>query len=166
MPVDFPSTTLLSSLAGFAYFGLIMAFVLMVIMKRRPVGVTLSWLLLLIGLPVVGILLFLMFGHQRLGSKRLVRADTLNPGYNDWHAHLRKILPEQTPPPCGSHNRVYNLTEHTTNIPALSDALTLTPAAFRRKASGPRRKLLLPTASSSIRQATPRLAAASSAAMI
>ncbi|WP_281646703.1 cardiolipin synthase [Parendozoicomonas sp. Alg238-R29] len=115
------SLALLSSFAGFGYIVLITVFVLVIIMKRRPVGVSLSWLLLLFVLPVAGIVLFLMFGTRRLGSKRLRRAETYAPTYNEWFNHLKQVLfPEprnilEKP----KHNRVYNLTEHTTRIPAL-----------------------------------------------
>ena len=118
---DVNQFSLTSTLAGFAYIGLIISFVLIVIMRRRPVGVSLSWLLLLFVLPVAGIILFLMFGTQRLGSKRLRRAEALAPTYSDWMRHLRQVLSLQHSQSEAStlrQNRVYSLAEHTTRIPA------------------------------------------------
>lgn len=44
-----------------------------VIMRRRPVGVTLAWLVLLLLLPVVSVFLYALVGEVRLGSRRLRR---------------------------------------------------------------------------------------------
>ncbi len=135
MNVESASLALLSTIAGVGYFALIIAFVLIIIKKRRPVGVSLSWLLLLFALPVAGIILFLMFGTQRLGSQRLKRAESLAPSYREWFKHFKQLLfSEQaleeggsyTRPTSSRHNRVYSLTEHTTRIPALpGNSLTL-----------------------------------------
>ena len=115
--------SLVSSLTGAAYFFLTIIFVLIVIMRRRPVGVSLSWLLLLFILPGAGIVLFLMFGNKRLGTKRLRRADALAPTYSDWIRHMRQLLAQDK---TRSHlaalqsNRVYSFAEHTARIPATS----------------------------------------------
>ncbi|MTI14442.1 cardiolipin synthase [Sansalvadorimonas verongulae] len=123
MPSEPTSLALLSTFAGIGYIAMIAAFILVIVMKRRPVGVSLSWLLLLFVLPVGGIVLFLMFGTHRLGNKRVKRAEAFAPTYNEWFNHLKQVLfpdPEkllERP----RHNRVYNLTEHTTRIPALPE---------------------------------------------
>jgi len=115
--------SLVSRITGVAYGLAIAAFLLIVIMRRRPVGVTLSWLLLLFALPGVGVVLFLMFGNQRLGSKRLRRVRALTPSYEEWVAHLRQVVPPETFKESGirstEHNRVYNLVEHSSPIPAI-----------------------------------------------
>ena len=110
---------IISTLAGITYFLITVGFAITVIMKRRPVGVTLSWLLLLVLLPVAGIALFLMFGTRRLGSKRLRRAEEMAPTYSEWFQHLQQVLESQKSPPSGSHNRVYRLTQNTLRIPAI-----------------------------------------------
>ena len=115
-----------STLAGIAYFMVTVGFAITIIMKRRTVGITLSWLLLLFLLPVAGIGLFLMFGTRRLGSKRLRRAEAMAPTYSDWLNHLREILRAQEDQPSDKHNRVYQLTQNTLRIPAIQgNALSL-----------------------------------------
>lgn len=42
-----------------------------VIMRRRPTGVTLAWLVLLVLLPVLSIFLYVLIGEVRLGSRRI-----------------------------------------------------------------------------------------------
>ena len=121
MNLELSSLALLSTIAGLGYFAMIAAFVLIIVMKRRPVGVSLSWLLLLFVLPVAGIVLFLMFGTRRLGNKRLKRAEAFAPTYNEWLNHLKQVLfpNPQNRQERPRHNRVYSLMEHTTRIPAL-----------------------------------------------
>ncbi|CAM3601438.1 cardiolipin synthase [Parendozoicomonas haliclonae] len=119
---DSDQFSLISALAGTAYIALIILFILIIIMRRRPVGVSLSWLLLLFALPVAGIILFLMFGTRRLGTKRLRRAEELAPSYAEWIQHLQQVLtPDLRDGQENTHhlNRIYNLTEHTTRIPAI-----------------------------------------------
>ena len=115
--------SLLSRITGLGYGAAIVLFVLLVIIRRRPVGVTLSWLLLLFMLPGVGVALFLMFGTQRLGSKRLRRVQALTPAYEEWAAHLRQIVHPRTAEAgynqLPEHNRVYNLAQHSSPIPAI-----------------------------------------------
>ena len=117
------SLLLISTLAGWAYFFLTIIFILIVIMRRRPVGVSLSWLLLLFILPGAGIVLFLLFGNKRLGTKRLRRVQALAPTYLDWIHHMRQLLAQdKTRTQLGAlqSNRVYSFAEHTGRIPATS----------------------------------------------
>ncbi len=55
-----------------------------VLMRRLPVGVTLSWLLLVLGFPVGGPLLYLLFGELRLGDRRARRAAMLHQPFLNW----------------------------------------------------------------------------------
>ncbi len=115
------SFSILSSLAGGAYFVLTIAFALIVIMRRRPVGVSLSWLLLLFVLPGAGIILFLMFGNKRLGNKRLKRTEALAPTHSDWIRHMRQVLAEDSTRAdlqALQSSRVFNLAEYTGRVPA------------------------------------------------
>lgn len=51
--------------------------VIRVLMRRLPVGESLSWVLVAAGFPVAGPLLYLMFGELRLGSRRAARFSAL-----------------------------------------------------------------------------------------
>ncbi|OQX39791.1 MAG: cardiolipin synthase [Oceanospirillales bacterium LUC14_002_19_P2] len=108
-----------SLLAGGAYLALIIGFALTIMFQRRPVGVSLAWLVLLFALPLAGIILFLMFGTRRLGTKRVKRAEALYPTYEQWSRHLKEVICLQDTTSPHRHNRVYNLAEKAMNIPAL-----------------------------------------------
>ncbi|MBX3420246.1 MAG: cardiolipin synthase [Pirellulaceae bacterium] len=49
-----------------------------VIMSRRAVGETLAWIMLVLGLPVVGWVMYLLVGELRLGSARAKRIQRLS----------------------------------------------------------------------------------------
>ncbi len=108
-----------SVLAGIGYFGVIFWFALMLIMKRRPVGSTLAWLLLLFAVPVAGVIVYLAFGTRRLGTKRLQRAQALAPTYEEWHQHMQDAVCGLNGCPSRRHNRIYNLAERSMSVPAL-----------------------------------------------
>ena len=82
----------ISWLLGLLYIGAIISFVVVVIMTRRPVGVSLAWLVLIFALPFAGFVLYLMFGSPRLGSRRLKRIRALYPDYSQWHRHLCNVV--------------------------------------------------------------------------
>ena len=82
----------ISWLLGSLYVGAIISFVVVVIMTRRPVGVSLAWLVLIFALPFAGFFLYLMFGSPRLGSRRMRRMKDLYPDYSQWHQHLSKVV--------------------------------------------------------------------------
>lgn len=60
-----------------------------VIMRRRPVGVSLAWLAIILIFPWVGTPIYLMFGELRLGRKRAIRAESIHGPYLRWLDRLR-----------------------------------------------------------------------------
>ena len=50
-----------------------LSFVGVVLLRRRPSSQTLAWILLIVGLPLVGTLLYLMMGEIKMGSRRIRR---------------------------------------------------------------------------------------------
>ena len=73
-----PQMTLLDvlyNLFGFMVFGfyalLVVGIVLRVIMKRRPIGVSLAWLALILAIPVVGVSAYLILGEVNWGVAEL-----------------------------------------------------------------------------------------------
>jgi cardiolipin synthase len=61
-----------------------------VIMRRRPVGVSLAWLSVVLLIPFAGAAIYLLFGELRLGSRRAARAARIHAPYMDWLQDLRK----------------------------------------------------------------------------
>jgi cardiolipin synthase len=60
-----------------------------VIMRRRPVGVSLSWLFVIMLLPFAGAFIYLILGELRLGKKRSARLNELEEPYDAWRKDLR-----------------------------------------------------------------------------
>ena len=61
-----------------------------IIMKRRPVGVALAWLILIFALPFAGAVMYLLVGERHLGKQRVARIAALEFNYGKW----RDILPQ------------------------------------------------------------------------
>lgn len=61
-----------------------------VIMRRRPVGVALAWIMLIAVVPFAGAAIYLTFGELRLGNRRARRAATIHDLYEEWLENLRR----------------------------------------------------------------------------
>lgn len=79
----------LPTLAGWAYFALVTAFVLVALFRRRETASALGWSLALVFLPGLGIVLFLLFGVNRL-PRRLRRK-------RDHHEAYRRRVSQAVP---------------------------------------------------------------------
>lgn len=102
------------------YFLLIIIFAIAIIMQRRPVGVSLAWLLLLIMVPLFGMIAYLILGNQILGSRRLRHARSLYPGYHQWRVLLSRLFVDNWQGnPLIRESRLYHFIENSMGIPAL-----------------------------------------------
>lgn len=59
-----------------------------VIMRRRPVGVSLAWLFVILVFPFAGAFAYLLLGELRLGRQRSERLRALQAPYDEWLAGL------------------------------------------------------------------------------
>jgi cardiolipin synthase len=91
-----------------------------VIMRRRPVGVTLAWLTIVLIFPFGGAIIYLTFGETRLGTRRAERAALVHEPYLEWLANLKtrthidwSHLGQECEP-------LAKLTDATVGIPAMS----------------------------------------------
>ena len=82
----------LVSLGLVVYGAALLALSLRILMKRRPIGGTLAWLLFVYTLPVLGIFFYLLFGERYLGRLRAERAKRQFQFYSLW---LQRILKTQ-----------------------------------------------------------------------
>ena len=62
---------LFAMLMFISYLALMVVIVVRVVMTRRAIGVSLSWLILIFTIPFLGVSLYLLFGEVRLGRKRV-----------------------------------------------------------------------------------------------
>ena len=76
--------SLISFLIMAAHLSIIIGLYIRVVMRRRPVGVSLSWLILIFILPFAGAILYFLIGEQRLGRQRANRARELLGPYEAW----------------------------------------------------------------------------------
>ncbi|GAA4497750.1 cardiolipin synthase [Pseudaeromonas paramecii] len=81
------------------YLALMVGISVRVVMKRRPIGVSLAWLFLIYILPGLGIVGYLLFGEIRLGRKRVERAKAMYSPYARWIRELvRQFAQPQAEP--------------------------------------------------------------------
>src|SRR5262245_44896439 len=61
-------------------------FSIRVIMRRRPIGLSLAWLLIILLFPIVGTVVYLLLGENRLGRSRARWATQMRKHYAPWIA--------------------------------------------------------------------------------
>lgn len=66
----------------------IISVTLRLLVKKQSSSATLSWLMLIYLVPVIGVLAYLIFGEIKLGSTRADAFRRLHPKYRAWLAHL------------------------------------------------------------------------------
>lgn len=76
-----PPVTLTTSLLVALHALVIAGYGLRVISRRRPVGVSLAWLVVIVVVPYLGAVVYQLFGERRLGERRVQRMRWLLPRY-------------------------------------------------------------------------------------
>jgi cardiolipin synthase len=66
------------------YFSLLLLTSLRVILKRKPIGVSLAWLFLINALPLLGMLGYFVFGELHLGQNRQKRREQIGEHFQNW----------------------------------------------------------------------------------
>jgi cardiolipin synthase A/B len=91
-----------------------------VIMRRRPVPVTLAWLILLLfPLPFVGVAIYAIVGEVRLGSRRLRLYREMTDGFGErammlWRGRTHELGPEYEP-----YHQITNVATAVADMPPL-----------------------------------------------
>ena len=80
------------------YCVLVVGIVIRVVMKRRPIGVSLAWLAAIFAIPILGVTIYLLFGEVHLGRKRVERARAMYEPYANWIKDLVRQFPSQPVP--------------------------------------------------------------------
>jgi cardiolipin synthase len=78
----------LAAIAVVVHWTAVLGFSARVIMRRRPVGVLLAWIALILSVPVLGILLYLFVGENRISRAYLRRGQALQMQYQQWKKSL------------------------------------------------------------------------------
>lgn len=70
------------------HWGLIIGFTVRVIMRRRPVGVSLAWIAIIFSVPLLGVLTYLAIGENRISEQYVRRARAIRAEYVQWQKSL------------------------------------------------------------------------------
>ncbi|AKC60586.1 cardiolipin synthase [Blochmannia endosymbiont of Camponotus (Colobopsis) obliquus] len=73
----------------FSYWLLIVSITLRILMKRRAVNSAISWLLIIYTIPVVGIIIYLLFGELNVGIQRAKRSKIIPRIITTWINKLK-----------------------------------------------------------------------------
>jgi cardiolipin synthase len=73
-----------------AHWLIILGLSLRVIVRRRPVGVSLAWLAVIFSIPFAGAAIYLLFGETRLGKARRRRIAALHDEVQPWQEAIRQ----------------------------------------------------------------------------
>lgn len=63
------------------------------VFKKRPYGVTIAWLIVILLLPFIGAIFYLLFGENRISDKRAERAQKTLDHYQNWLQSLSDRSP-------------------------------------------------------------------------
>ncbi len=110
----------------FLYWLIIAAITARIIIKRRSVGVSFAWMMVIYVVPIVGIAAYFLFGELNLGQKRAQRAKEMYHPYGQWFDRLY-ASEQYTPHQLSDYAKTINsLCEKRLGIPSLSgNQLTL-----------------------------------------
>ncbi len=112
----------LLTIAGvFLYWLFIAGITVRVVVKRRAIGVSLAWLMIIYIVPLGGAFAYLLFGELNLGKKRAERAQAMFTPYEKWFSNLYKV--RQYAPHVSSlyGQSISAICEKQIGIPALAD---------------------------------------------
>lgn len=101
------------------HFVIQVALALRVIMRRRPVGETLAWVLVVFVFPFVGPLVYLLLGELRLGQRRARRFERLFLPIRDWLERLEDRFEDDPLQLSTACEQLAQLAERTLRIPCL-----------------------------------------------
>jgi cardiolipin synthase len=91
-----------------------------VIMQRRPTGETLAWIMVVFTMPVVGPLLYILFGELRLGRRRAGRYTELTKPLMDWLHDIRQRSLIDWDSLEADYKPLAEMCERTIGVPALA----------------------------------------------
>ena len=91
-----------------------------VIMQRRPTGETLAWIMVVFTIPVLGPLLYIMFGELRLGRRRAGRFTELTKPLMDWLHDIRQRSLVDWNSLEADYKPLAEMCERTIGVPALA----------------------------------------------
>ncbi len=89
--------TLTTTLFLAAHWLIVIGLSIRVIMRRRPVGVSLAWLTVIFSVPFAGAVFYFFIGESRIGEEYLARAAKIHDLYRNWQITLKKRASREKP---------------------------------------------------------------------
>ncbi len=84
------NTELLSTTILVAHWLIVIGLSLRVITRRSPVGVSVAWIAVMLSVPFFGAAVYLLFGENRLGRRRVARTAASLEAVREWQMSLRR----------------------------------------------------------------------------
>ncbi|QFU22909.1 cardiolipin synthase [Shewanella eurypsychrophilus] len=112
---------LITLLSVLLYWVIIIGITVRVVIRRRSIGVSFAWVMVIYVIPVVGIVAYLLFGEQNIGRTRALRAKEMYQPYADWFSHLFTLRQYQPTMLSEYAQTVGKLCENHLGIPSLAD---------------------------------------------
>ncbi|EAS62758.1 cardiolipin synthase [Photobacterium angustum] len=103
----------------FAYWLLIASVTVRVVFKRRVVGVSLAWMMIIYIVPIGGVIAYLLFGELNLGKKRAERAREMFLPFANWFKQLNDCPGHQPQEMSLVAKPISDLCENRLGIPGL-----------------------------------------------
>lgn len=110
---------IIAYLIPIAVWALAIGITLRLMVKKQSVSATISWLMVIYLLPVVGILAYLIFGEITLGRKHQQATQTLQPKYMEWFKQVSECEHLINKPANLAYSAIFDLTRKRLNIPCI-----------------------------------------------
>ncbi len=81
----------LSTIVLAGHWLIVVGLTIRVITRRSPVGVSIAWIAVMFSVPLVGAVLYLLFGEKRLGRRRVGRTAVNSRAMKAWQADLPQV---------------------------------------------------------------------------
>jgi cardiolipin synthase A/B len=91
-----------------------------VVMRRRPTGETLAWIMVVVVIPLLGFIAYLALGELRLGRRRERRFIELTQPIRRWLATIPERAEANWSTLADEYEPIAKLCEHTVGVPALT----------------------------------------------
>ncbi|MFV0439448.1 MAG: cardiolipin synthase [Desulfopila sp.] len=92
---------------------------LRVIMRKRPYGVSLAWLIVILLIPFIGAFCYLLFGENRIPERRITRTRAAFDIYQRWLANLRERASAQWPGTSDQAQAIHRQAMQLIGLPAM-----------------------------------------------
>lgn len=110
----------ISIISPFLFWFAIASVTLRLLTKKQSNSATISWMMVIYLLPIVGLVLYLLFGEITLGRKHAEQAKALAPIYQQWFQQLENQPHLLRQNRSGRYSALFDLCENQLRIPCIA----------------------------------------------